>query len=55
MLNSVYYALEQAGINKAGLVVFKTNEVGNSFWQSQGWEERTDLKYYSKAINANNV
>ncbi|MBZ9687381.1 GNAT family N-acetyltransferase [Clostridium estertheticum] len=48
LLEAVYYALEQEGINKAGLVVFKTNEIGNSFWQSQGWEERTDLNYYSK-------
>ena len=55
LLEAVYYALEQEGITKAGLVVFKTNEIGNSFWQSQGWEERIDLNYYSNAINNNNI
>ena len=35
LLKAVYCALEQEGINKAGLVVFKTNDIGNSFWQSQ--------------------
>ncbi len=55
LLEAVNYALEQEGINKAGLVVFKTNEIGNTFWQSQGWKERTDLNYYSKAINNNNI
>ncbi|GCD09390.1 GNAT family N-acetyltransferase [Clostridium tagluense] len=53
LLKAVYYALEQEGITKSGLVVFKTNEIGNSFWKSQGWEERTDLNYYSNAINNN--
>ncbi|MBZ9637350.1 GNAT family N-acetyltransferase [Clostridium sp. FP1] len=53
LLKTVYYALEQEGITKSGLVVFKTNEIGNSFWKSQGWEERTDLNYYSNAINNN--
>ncbi|MCB2297869.1 GNAT family N-acetyltransferase [Clostridium tagluense] len=53
LLKAVYYALEQEGITKSGLVVFKTNEIGNSFWKSQEWEERTDLNYYSNAINNN--
>jgi ribosomal protein S18 acetylase RimI-like enzyme len=42
LLKEVYNALEQEGITKVGLVVFKTNETGNSFWKSQGWEERRD-------------
>lgn len=54
LLKGVYCALEHEGINKVGLVVFKSNGIGNSFWQSQEWEERTDLRYYSKAINTNN-
>ena len=55
LLEAVYYALEKEGIAKSGLVVFKTNEIGNQFWKSQGWEERTDLNYYSKCFNTNNV
>lgn len=50
LLKEVHSALEKEGITKMGLVVYKTNEIGNSFWRSQGWEEREDLNYYSKAV-----
>ena len=50
----VYKALENEGITKGALVVFKTNEIGNSFWKSQGWQEREDLNYYSKPFDLNN-
>jgi N-acetylglutamate synthase len=55
LIQAVYKALRDEGINKIGLVVFKTNAIGNPFWQSQGWEERTDLNYYNKSININNI
>jgi N-acetylglutamate synthase len=55
LIEAVYKALKDEGINKIGLVVFKTNAIGNPFWQSQGWEERTDLNYYNKSININNI
>lgn len=55
LTEAVYKALEKEGVTKIGLVVFKTNEIGNPFWRSQGWEERTDLNYYSKSININNI
>lgn len=55
LTEAVFKALEKEGVTKAGLVVFKTNEIGNPFWKSQGWEERTDLNYYSKSININNI
>ena len=55
LIESVYKALENEGINKVGLVVFKTNNIGNPFWKSQGWEERTDLNYYNKSLNINNI
>jgi N-acetylglutamate synthase len=55
LIEAVYKALKDEGINKIGLVVFKTNEIGNPFWQSQGWDERTDLNYYNKSININNI
>lgn len=47
LLQSVYQAIEKEGIKKNGLLVMKTNELGNRFWKSQGWKERTDLNYYS--------
>lgn len=48
LLNSVYGAIERAGIHKSGLLVMKDNEIGNEFWRDQGWDERNDVTYYSK-------
>jgi len=47
LVNSVINALKREGINKAALVVFTNNEVGNGFWRSMGWEKREDLNYYN--------
>lgn len=54
LVETVYKALNAEGITKAGLVVFKNNDIGNSFWKSIGWEERADLNYYSKSLNPEN-
>lgn len=43
-------ALEKEGINKVALVVFEKNQLGNDFWEKQGFEERTDLTYRNKSI-----
>ena len=43
-------ALEQEGIHKAALVVFKENANGNSFWDKQGFILRNDLNYRNKVI-----
>ncbi|MFT4008016.1 MAG: GNAT family N-acetyltransferase [Lacrimispora sp.] len=43
-------ALEQEGINKAALVVFERNELGNAFWEKQGFDVRNDLIYRNKGI-----
>lgn len=50
LLAEVYKAIRAEGITKNGLLVMKNNELGNAFWLSQGWEERTDLNYYSKKM-----
>lgn len=49
LLQAVYQAIEKEGIKKNGLLVMKSNDIGNRFWKSQGWQERTDLNYYSKS------
>ncbi|WP_346920700.1 GNAT family N-acetyltransferase [Clostridium sp. UBA7339] len=54
LVNSVINALKREGINKAALVVFNNNEVGNGFWRSMGWEKREDLNYYNLSINKEN-
>lgn len=55
LLETVYAALKSEGVNKAALVVFSNNETGNSFWKSRGWEKRTDLNYYNKSLNSENI
>ncbi|MBE5774662.1 MAG: GNAT family N-acetyltransferase [Clostridiales bacterium] len=47
-------ALEQEGIHKAALVVFKENDMGNRFWESIGFASREDLVYRNKNIHALN-
>ena len=44
-------ALEEEGINKVALVAFKTNDIGNGFWDSIGFVERDDLVYRNKNIH----
>ncbi|MBF7810001.1 hypothetical protein [Clostridium beijerinckii] len=48
-------ALKEQGISEVALVAFETNELGNSFWESQGFEERDDLVYRNKILNDINV
>jgi ribosomal protein S18 acetylase RimI-like enzyme len=40
-------ALEQQGIHKCHLDVFKTNTHAAQYWQGQGWTLRTDIDRYS--------
>ena len=47
-------ALKTEGIHKAGLLVFASNNIGNQFWESQGWERRTDVYYRNKSLNDEN-
>ena len=43
-------ALENQGISKVALVVFKGNILGNDFWESQGFIIREDLTYRNKSL-----
>jgi len=43
-------ALAEEGISKVALVVFANNELGNGFWEKQGFTLRNDLIYRNKAI-----
>ncbi len=43
-------ALKREGINKAALLVFNRNEVGNAFWEKQGFTVREDVAYRNKAL-----
>lgn len=48
-------ALRKEGINKVSLIAFKTNDVGNAFWQGLGWNSRDDVNYYDIALNEENI
>ncbi len=47
-------ALRKEGINKASLVCFTDNAIGNEFWQHINFEKRTDLNYYNLSLNESN-
>lgn len=55
LVNAATEALKDQGINKVALVAFGTNNLGNSFWESQGFEDRNDLVYRNKSLNENNI
>lgn len=50
LVNTALNALKIMGINKAALVVFKHNEIGNGFWEKLGFNVREDLTYRNKAL-----
>ncbi len=44
-------ALKAEGINKIFGLVFKDNEIANTFWENQGYTLRTNLNYRNKSLN----
>ncbi len=48
-------ALQDEGISKVNLIAFKTNAVGNAFWQGVGWTKREDINYYDFILNEENI
>ena len=51
LVDEAIAALEREGINKAALVVFAGNEIGNAFWEHIGFTVREDLNYRNKNIH----
>ena len=50
LLSCALNALKAEGIHKVACLVFKRNEAGNAFWESQGFTVREDLNYRNKAL-----
>lgn len=48
-------ALRAEHISKVNLIAFRSNEVGNCFWQQVGWTLREDLNYYDFVLNEENI
>ena len=55
LLNNVYAAMKAEGINKMGLLIYTNNDNGNAFWLAQDWVNRSDLYYYDKNLNEENL
>ena len=51
LVDTAMTALQKIGINKAALVVFDRNEIGNDFWEKMGFTVRNDLVYRNKALS----
>ncbi len=50
LVNKLTEAFHNLGIAKVALVVFEKNEVGNAFWENQGFTVRDDLIYRNKSL-----
>jgi len=50
LLSTVLAALDKEGINKVALVVFSENDIGNKFWEQNGFTVRDDVLYRNKSI-----
>lgn len=42
--------LRQQGIVKCTILVFRSNEAGNRFWEHMGWEKRSDIDAFSLSL-----
>ena len=51
LVNAAVDSIRNECINKVVLVAFKTNTLGNSFWEKQGFKVREDLYYRDLRIN----
>ena len=55
MATEAMIRLKNEGITKAQLLAFKGNELGNSFWQAEQWEQREDVYIYDFVLNEDNI
>ena len=50
MVDRCLAALGRLGIIRCGLQVYRSNEIGLSYWRSTGWKERTDVAPFTHDI-----
>jgi len=51
MLDELEGRFRVAGITKLRLSVWSGNETGGAFWESKGFEELTDIRYFVKELD----
>lgn len=54
LVHAALDALKKEEVNKVALVAFASNDLGNKFWESLGFNKRDDLIYRNLSINENN-
>lgn len=55
MATAAMLALQKEHINKVTLIAFKSNELGNDFWQEEGWRRREEINSYEFVLNRENI
>lgn len=55
LVSATLDALMREEINKVALVAFASNDLGNKFWESLGFDKRNDLIYRNLSINERNA
>ena len=55
MVSFCMNALKEQQVSKISLVAFSDNEIGNLFWNCEGWTRRTDLNQYEFVLNEENI
>lgn len=55
MVTECMRRLHAEEINKVTLVAFTDNELGNFFWNEEGWTKRDDLNTYDFVLNEDNI
>ncbi|WP_199770435.1 GNAT family N-acetyltransferase [Helicobacter aurati] len=47
-------ALKKEGATHINLIAFKTNNIGNLFWQELGWDNKDNVNLYEYILNTHN-
>lgn len=55
LIERIIIAMKEERITKIGLICFAENNKGNEFWSGLGWEQRSDLNYFTISIDENNI
>lgn len=54
LVDKTLESLKQENIHKVALVVYRSNQTGNAFWEAIGFSLRSDLDYRNISLNSEN-
>ncbi len=55
MATAAMEALQSEKINQVNLMAFVKNDIGNAFWNTIGWTQRSELNLYEFKLNTENI